>query len=468
MTMTPIKVAFFSHSPIVTAMEHYRVIGPLSEAGIQYQRGIKEGHVDDNVFTDSDIILFQRNFSSRFTEYKAIVDLSRKLKKPVVMDLDDYLIGLYVNHPDRVNTPFGMELVSILHAIRDADAITVTTSSLQKTIRQLNPNVFVLPNYLDTKLWSIHPPRTISSTEPIKIVYIGTPSHASDLDSISDSLSTIANTFGNRIAFLFYGAPPPAHLAELENVQWKEPETYTLSEFVEIIQKIEGDIAIAPLLDNEFNRCKSPIKFFEYTAMGMPGVYSDIDAYSDLVEDGINGFLASKQEDWVEKISMLINSTTKRRELIETAQKHLRERWLLHDNAYQWTEVYSKIIQNGIRPKSELPLNNDVIANIAEQLQEQTTRQAIATNKLHHDIAVLESKVSMFERNISDLRKYSSDLEEVIDIKKQESATLRSNIQALENDNTNLKLELVDYATSTSWKITRPFRKLIKYFRRGR
>jgi len=31
-----------------------------------------------------------------------------------------------------------------------------------------------------------------------------------------------------------------------------------------------------------------------------------------------------------------------------------------------------------------------------------------------------------------------------------------------------LVLELVDYATSTSWKITRPFRKIIKYFRRGR
>ena len=41
-------------------------------------------------------------------------------------------------------------------------------------------------------------------------------------------------------------------------------------DFATFFQTQSADIFIAPLVDNIFNQCKSPIKFFEYSALGVP------------------------------------------------------------------------------------------------------------------------------------------------------------------------------------------------------
>jgi glycosyltransferase involved in cell wall biosynthesis len=51
------------------------------------------------------------------------------------------------------------------------------------------------------------------------------------------------------------------------------------------------DIAVAPLRDTPFNRSKSDLKFLEYSALGLPGVFSDIVPYNQSVRDGETGLL---------------------------------------------------------------------------------------------------------------------------------------------------------------------------------
>lgn len=479
--MSLTKVAFFTNSPIITAMNQYRVLGPFQESNIQLLHGLQDNHVDLRALDESDLVLFQRNFSSQFTTYRSMVNFAKKLNKPVVMDLDDYLIGLYQNHPDRIGTFFGMELVSILYAIRDSDAITVTSPTLQKVISQINPNVYVLPNYFDDKLWQIKQPRDLKQNDPIRIVYIGTPSHKLDVESIAAPLLKIAKTYGDKVEFLFYGAKPPEQLDGLKNTVWVEPETYTFTEFIPIIQKIEGDIAIAPLLDNTFNRCKSSIKYFEYSALGMPGVYSDIDPYSNVIKDDVTGLLAGNQHEWFEKLCHLIDSTETRKQMTIAAQKDLREHYLLSKNAHQWEEVYHQILTKGTQPKENKPLDNAFLCEIAEQMQEQIALQAKTFNQLNQSIGELNGQVEMLDRNLAAEKDQSKNLSAMVQdlhghlaTEQKNTANLHRQLEALKmqldrvtNDNNNLQLEVIDYATSTSWKITRPFRKIVKYFRRG-
>lgn len=493
--MSHTKVAFFTNSPIITAMNQYRVLGPLQESNIQLLQGLQDNHVDLRALDECDLVLFQRNFSSQFITYRSMVNIAKKLNKPVVMDLDDYLIGLYQNHPDRVGTFFGMELVSILYAIRDSDAITVSSPTLQKVIAQINPNVYVLPNYFDDKLWQIKQPRVIKQNDPIRIVYIGTPSHKLDVESIATPLLQIAKTYGNKVEFLFYGAKPPEQLEGLKNTLWVKPETYTFTEFIPLIQKIEGDIAIAPLLDNTFNRCKSSIKYFEYSALGMPGVYSDIDPYSNVINESVTGLLAGNQHEWFEKLCHLIDSTETRKQMTTAAQKDLRDHYLLSKNAHQWQEAYHQILAKGTQPEENKPLDNAFLGKIAEQMQEQIALQAKTFNQLNQSIGELNGQVSELDSLLSIEKHHNSNLRQTIGkheenasslnetirnlnsnlaVEKQHTLNLTGNIEALNmqldrvtNDNNNLQLEVVDYATSTSWKITRPFRKIVKYFRSG-
>jgi hypothetical protein len=51
-------------------------------------------------------------------------------------------------------------------------------------------------------------------------------------------------------------------------------------------ETITWDFGIAPLVENSFNRGKSALKFLEYAALGIPGIFSNVGEYGDVVEIG--------------------------------------------------------------------------------------------------------------------------------------------------------------------------------------
>ncbi len=111
----PVKnVVFLSYSPIKTALEHLRVLGPLSHTEIQVINGIEGDKPNLNLVRSGDLVVFQRNFSSRYLAYQSVMNEAHKHGIPVVMDLDDYLIGLPPDHPDRKWSPFAFELPALL------------------------------------------------------------------------------------------------------------------------------------------------------------------------------------------------------------------------------------------------------------------------------------------------------------------------------------------------------------------
>ncbi len=60
------------------------------------------------------------------------------------------------------------------------------------------------------------------------------------------------------------------------------------------------DVAIAPLAHTEFNRCKSPLKFAEYTYLGYPTILENIETYSPYVVDNESALLASNPKEWMQ------------------------------------------------------------------------------------------------------------------------------------------------------------------------
>ena len=56
------------------------------------------------------------------------------------------------------------------------------------------------------------------------------------------------------------------------------------------------DVAVAPLHDTAFNRCKSDLKFLEYAALGLPGIYSDVVPYKHAVRHEETGLLTENTD----------------------------------------------------------------------------------------------------------------------------------------------------------------------------
>lgn len=466
------KVVFLSYSPIKNAHEHLRVLGPLSYTEIQVINGIEGDKPNLDLVRSGDLVIFQRNFSSRYLAYQSVMNEAHKHRIPVIMDLDDYLIGLPPDHPDRKWLPFAFELPALLHAMMNVDAITVTTPVLKSVIDQYNKNVFVLPNFLDDSIWTIAPKSTNEKQSLVRIAFVGTPTHQPDVEKIAEPLRKIGDKYKQKISFLFYGVEIPNVLKDFGNIQYQALETYDYAEFAIDVRSISADIAIAPLGNSLFNRCKSPVKYMEYTAMGIPCVYSKVVPYTDIIRDGFNGFLADNPDEWIEKISKLIDDRNLRNELLVNAQLDVRSNWMLPDHAYLWQACYDQILDRGVQDKCENSAILTALGQIAEQIEEQVLRQAEKTAALNQMLqeaqtlnTSLKDTVLRQEVRAAELLKaekeHSNNLLIERSLYKEESERLATDLE-------NTKREVVDYVMNDSWKITKPLRRIAKFFKKDR
>jgi len=61
--------------------------------------------------------------------------------------------------------------------------------------------------------------------------------------------------------------------------------------------------------------------------MGIPMIVSDLPNNREIIENGINGFLASGDEDWYEKLELLINKNDLREEIAINARRKLEQKF---------------------------------------------------------------------------------------------------------------------------------------------
>ena len=77
------------------------------------------------------------------------------------------------------------------------------------------------------------------------------------------------------------------------------------SESTEVAEIASFDIGIMPLVDNPFERGKCGYKLIQYMACGLPVVASPVGVNCQIVEHGVNGFLAESVEEWESSLRLL-------------------------------------------------------------------------------------------------------------------------------------------------------------------
>ncbi len=400
-------------------MAYLRLVAPFRQAGIQLIDGLQNGHAVPDRVAEGDVVVIQRQFPQRFNEYQEVVRAARQERKPVVFDLDDLLFFLPENHPDRIEHSFAPALLPMLQALLEADVVTVSTQRLCDVLRDYNDRVVVLPNYFDDTLWSLKPPQPKNPQEESLIIgYMGTNSHKPDLEYIAPVLLDLIERFPQKISLNFWGTPPPPALRSLQQVRWTPFGIRSYPEFAAWFQTQSADIFIAPLVDNLFNRCKSPLKFFEYSALGAPGVFSRLDPYEGVIRHGHNGFLATTKSEWEECLRSLIEDETLRCRIAIEAQVTIKEHWLLSQNISRWIEAFQTAIRIGSRRSF--------------QEDDPTLKMLCSINQqLFEAFQALTAQVA------------------------EQSQT----IQRLES-------EILSYVLSRSWRMTRPFRMISRMLKR--
>lgn len=419
------KVSFFTYSPHESALELYRFYSPLKAAGIEIIPGVVNGKLKLENIVGTDLVCIQRNFSRYFAAFQSLMTAAHRENIPVLMDLDDNLLELPPDHTNRLDGDFADSLPALMHALMSADALTVTTPVLKEDLERFNPKIYELQNYLDGDLWPFREPKKRLQGSIVKILFMGTPSHVPDIRGVDQALREIAIRWGKQVQFFFFGALPPAGLSNFARVEYQPMLSHEYSVFLEELNHYDVDIAIAPLQDNSFNRCKSAIKFMEYSALGLAGVYAALAPYQSIVRDGENGFLASNIDEWIRKLNALIQDPDLCVALAKQAQRDIQEKWLVKDHGREWQQVYNAIARKGIDNAMKPNPMLQPLASIALQMDEIRELNRSRFSKLQDSILYGNQQIEQKDKQID-----------------------------------ALKEELAGYANSSSWKLTRPLRQM--------
>lgn len=138
---------------------------------------------------------------------------------------------------------------------------------------------------------------------------------------------------------------------KLQFLPWKE-ETE-----IEDLQRM--DIGIMPLMDDDWSRGKCGFKALLYMALGLPAVVSAIGVGTDIVEDGVNGFLARSESEWVEKLGGLLRDPDLRERLGREARRTVEAKYSVEANAPKLVEVFRAASHAGSHAKRAMPVKHE-------------------------------------------------------------------------------------------------------------
>ncbi len=276
------------------------------------------------------VVIFCRN-----TEpvYDWILDFALSAGKPVVYDLDDNFfevppttdVGRYHRAPER--------LAQLQRYLTHATLVRVYSETLREWVARLNPRVVRVEGPID---WSLTPKRPVSrDLRKVRVVY-ATSRVEDDLASLFlGDIRHVLAMYGDRIEIVFWGYHPP-ELRRHPAVRCLPP-LRSYDRFFRKFAHYGFDIGLAPLRDDVFHRSKSNVKFREYAACGIAGVYSDVKPYAEVVEHGVTGLLVPNQPGaWSEAICRLVENGDLRAAIQRQARAYARAHYDLTSVQEQW------------------------------------------------------------------------------------------------------------------------------------
>lgn len=263
--------------------------------------------------------------------------LVRRLKAAgtrIVYTLDDDLLAL--------DLPAARANAIRLFA-READGILVSTPPLVERMRALNENVVLLPNQIDDSLFG--PPRAPKTPGAVVTMgYMGTYTHLPDLLSILAPLRRSLRRHDGALRLELVGVSENPQILELFEglpVGMKRADGHVGYErFVPWMQReLDWDFALAPLLDTRFNLGKSDLKYLDYGALSIPGIFSAVRPYTDTVAHGETGLIAHSAGEWEAHIDTLATDAALRQALAGGARDHVYAQRSLRIHAADWLQA---------------------------------------------------------------------------------------------------------------------------------
>ncbi len=176
--------------------------------------------------------------------------------------------------------------------------------------------------------------------ERIKIVYAAGAAHKIMFDEfVKPILKKLDDKYGEIISLTFMGVHPNIDRGALK-MSIDFIQSLPLDEYRKRFEEENFDIGLAPLIANDFTKCKYFNKFIEYAMFGVVGIFSAVEPYTFVIKDKYNGLLSGNTpESWYHSLVDLIEDDGLIKACRENAYKMLL-------NDFDEKVIMDKVIDN--------------------------------------------------------------------------------------------------------------------------
>lgn len=224
-----------------------------------------------------------------------------------------------------------------VYLIRRARHVITCTPYLDQFARQYNPRTTDISSTVDTDTRYI-PINMYQNTDNIVIGWSGSHSTVPHLLSIANVLRRIQQKYPH-VIIRAMGTAQPLDLPDLhiDSRPWREDwEIKTLQTY---------DIGIYPLPDEPWVYGKSGLKAIQYMALGIPTVATAIGTNFRVIDDGVSGFLVRTEDEWIQRLSELIEKPQLRRKIGEKARQKVVAEFSIAANRTRYRTVLAEAMK---------------------------------------------------------------------------------------------------------------------------
>ena len=235
---------------------------------------------------------------------------------PYVLDYDDAVFHYYDEH----RNPGVRALLAGKHPVlmQGAALVVAGNAYLAEFARQAGaPNVEIVPTVIDLARYPASSPKRVDGGAPPCVGWIGQRATASFLAPYAPLFKRLS--LDGFASFAAIGIDAQALGLPMTSIPWtEETEVASIASF---------DIGIMPLLDGSFERGKCGYKLIQYMACGLPVVASPVGVNRQIVEHGVNGFLAETPEQWEQALQTLLADAGLREHMGQAGRQKIEQQY---------------------------------------------------------------------------------------------------------------------------------------------
>lgn len=243
----------------------------------------------------------------------------------LIYDFDDAVMFNSSRH-ESPDAP--VRMAQFINTVKNVDAVIAGNSYLKSLAEPHNTRIWVVPTPIETKRY---PPKGEIESATVTLGWIGGGKSLVFLKKLSEVFDRVYDRHNSTALKIVCNDFFECARMPVIKKQWSEPE--------EVQDILSFDIGLAPLPDDPWSRGKCATKLLQCMAAGVPSVASPVGVHNEIIQEGVNGFLAGTDQEWFDKICQLVEDAQLRRRAGLAGRKTVEEAYSVNANAPKLLEI---------------------------------------------------------------------------------------------------------------------------------